>query len=43
MTMKRKSINRLDKLQDELKIDIEGFNKDVITEEFNRVVDCYHN
>ena len=31
-------LNRLDKLADELKIDIEGFNKDVITEEFNRVV-----
>ncbi|MCX6137873.1 MAG: type I restriction-modification system endonuclease [Ignavibacteriales bacterium] len=31
-------LNKLDKLEDELKIDIEGFNKDVITEEFNRVV-----
>ena len=31
-------LNRLDKLADELKIDIEGFNKDVITDEFNRVV-----
>ena len=35
---KTQELNRLDKLQDELKIDIEGFNKDVITEEFNRVV-----
>jgi type I restriction enzyme R subunit len=31
-------LHRLDKLKDELKIEIEGFNKEVITEEFNRVV-----
>lgn len=31
-------VEKLDALADELKIDIEGFNKEVITESFNRVV-----
>lgn len=31
-------VSRLDKLKDELTIDIDGFNKEVITEKFNRVV-----
>ncbi len=31
-------ISKLDKLEDELKIEIEGFNKEVVTEPFNRTV-----
>lgn len=32
------SVEELDKLEDELHIEIEGFNKEVITERFNKVV-----